>query len=353
MIKFRNFCMNNKTFLYAAGGTAGHVYPAQGIAEHKSHSKINHILLTDIRGAKFADPNIFSQICILPIKRAKMLRTFWKTVVISHKCFKNKKISGVFILGGYVSLIPALIAFFKNIPIYVIETNSIMGKANKLISKISKKIFTTFDLKSKFPSAKQIGFFVRKEITSGITLGIQPQINPIETVKHDTFNILILGSSVGAYLFAEKIPAVFTFLSSELKQRISITQHTPTELQQKLSQTYSALQITHNLQNFIENIQEEMQKADLIISRAGASTISEACVMGKFMILIPYKKAADDHQTTNAKIIEKMGYAHTISEDDFDPKALAEYISQLMSKTDPLPPMPININGCKQIWEEL
>lgn len=397
-------------FLYVGGGTAGHIFPGQAIAERSSLCK--NVFLTDARGAQFVNKSIFHEVIIIDTNRRKIFRFMWQIVAKMHQLRKKEKISGVFLLGGLITFLPGIFAYLYRIPCCVIETNAIMGKANRWLSKIIKKIYTTFDLSKQNKHALRLGFFVRKEFVisefeddskkklvdisnNQIMLSVlenqdlmednaeQLKAQEAKTEKEKNimliddncidleYNILIMGSSIGAKYFAQHLPSAIRIIKEKLTTqrnifnqsnmkksvlvndqavdiRLKIIQHAPKNTHETLQGIYKEMDVAAELYDFIEDIPTAMRKANLIICRAGASSISEGYMMRKTMILVPYKHAADDHQTYNAMEMQKLGYAFILKEEDFDAIKCAEIIFQGMIKS-----LKMNDNSIKQNTQQV
>lgn len=330
-----------KVFLHVAGGTAGHIFPAQTIAQQNANVK--HIILTDQRGMRFIKQNIFQEMIVSPIMRKALFTTMFQTISHTRKLFKQYQFDGVFCYGGYVTFLPALLSRIYNIPLYIIETNALMGKANRLLQKIANQVFITFP-HTQYAKKHSIvcGFIVRNSFYNICT----------QKTSDTSFKILILGSSIGTTFFAQQFMQIFQFLPKSLLDTFIVIHHAPSKEHHFLQQTYQQLQIKHEVYEYIENIAQIMNEADLLICRSGASTLSEAAVLGKSMIMIPYPSSADNHQYYNALQMQQMGYGKMYEQKDFNAQMVAEYISSFAENyLNNIADKCVNVNKTEVIWE--
>lgn len=329
-------------FLYIGGGTAGHIYPIQALIEvfttqYTDKSHFTHIILTDQRGVKFCT---MPKTEISPINRKRIIRTFFSTIIHSWKILSKHKPDIVFTFGGYVCVIPALLAKLRRIPLVVIETNAILGRSSKFLSRFAFKCYSSFAI-HKFT---QVGFIARSCFTtSAVSTNITTPNPSTTTSNHSSTltstskpHILIMGSSIGTQLFVDLMPKALK------NHNCSIVHQAPQAYHQQLLTQYTQTDI--KLLDYIYNIHEHMQQADLIICRAGASTIAELAALRKKCILIPYAKAKDNHQVYNAKAFG----ATYIEEHNCTPEKLSILIANPQ-----LPTSKISNNGALNIWTDI
>lgn len=323
--------MNTKKYLYVGGGTAGHVYPAQALAQTRPN--YNHFLLTDQRGVKFAQ--FFGMQCaVSPFNRKRVFWSFFPAFFHAFKFFKQHKFDAVFVFGGYVTVVPAIVAWLKRIKIYVIETNAIEGRAVKFIKRFAYANFSSFEMKG----FEQVGFLARQEFT--------PCSDNKHTKQH---TILIMGSSIGTDFFCSILPLVFKHLSF----KPHIIHHAPISKHQQLQKDYE--HFTYEIKEFFPNICDQMQQADLIISRAGASTVAEIIALNKRAILVPYKLAANNHQLANAQALSKYPNFYYLEEDAFASADFGHSLARIIEHqlAVELSESIILPNGANAIWGKL
>lgn len=324
-------------YLYIGGGSAGHIYPAQALVQAFNGSA-KHILLTDQRGKSYCTDAIFQTTETSPFKRKNMLRTLLQTIFHTLKLLKKHPFKRVFVFGGYVTLIPAILARLKGIRVYVIETNAIQGLANRIIKLIATRKFSSFNIKG----YEYIGFIARKNFfESNLMLSLSNNsTNSTDSTLYSSIKtIFVIESSIGTEFFCHKLPDVIKSLQTPVR----IIQHAPEKWHKHLQEQYKG--VNCQISAFFPNIHQQMQQADLIISRAGASTIAEIKAMGKHAIFVPYKYAANNHQVENVKAINAI----FMEEDNFNPKQFAQLIENTLAQSNPIPCE----NGALNIWNLL
>ncbi len=324
----------------AAGGTGGHIFPAQAVCSILLKNKYEPLLICDDRTDKFLQKplseinryKIFSQKYSDSIfsKLLALCLIIISTVFVTLK-FIKKRPATVIGFGGYPSFPTLLAATILRIPFLIHEQNAVLGRVNRIFSKFAKKVFLTFP-DTKFASknnAMVTGNFVRPEI-----LGAK---NPPK--KTDKIYILVIGGSQGAQIFSEVIPNTICNLPKSLQKKLIIRQQARPNLLDSTKLFYKKSAAKVEIKDFFLNIGELIKQADLIICRAGASTIAELTELGKPAIFIPYKHAMDNHQYFNAKHLVANGAAVMIEEVNLTPQKLGEEILRLLNKPQVLTAM--------------
>lgn len=287
-----------------AGGTAGHINAALSLGEFLTK---NDIRIQYITGTRYLDKKLFNnQNAIFldgrplrtknPIILFKnLLKNIWVFVGLLIK-FILKRPSFVIGAGGYVCGPSLLAAWLLRIPIYIIEQNAYAGLTNKILARISKKIFTHF------VETKGLEQFSKKIIVSGnpVRSKIKYKATSVKNDKTE-INILVFGGSLGATQINDAIEQV---LKHYPQKKYSILH----QVGKDNLKTYQCVEnITYEQVEYIEDMQQAYEWSDIIIARAGASTISELRIVSKSSILIPYPKATDNHQYFNAKQLQEEG----------------------------------------------
>lgn len=327
--------MASKIALLSAGGTGGHLFPAEALAhELNARGWIVH-LATDSRAEKFAANFPAAKIHVIPsatisgknpIAMAKAMLTLWRGYRVSKAIIRSLKPSLVAGFGGYTTL-PALIAANRmGVPTLIHEQNAVMGRANALLAKRVTAIAGGF-----LPEAGAA--FPAKTVLTGNP--VRPAV--LEAAKKNyaapdsagPFNLLIFGGSQGAQYFSEAIPAAIALLSEGLRRRLVITQQARKEDEAAVKAAYSKLGIQADVSPFFGNMAERIAASHLVISRAGASTVSEIAVIGRPSILVPYPYALDHDQAANAAALEANGGTIVRQQRDLSPTILADLFTEL------------------------
>jgi len=320
--------MNNKLnkIVIATGGTGGHIFPAYSLAKHFFEKKINVHLISDKRGMRYLkncnDVNI-TQIASSPILK-KNIFSFSFSIIIN--CYSILRASIfllfnrpdlVFGMGGYSSLPICIAAKVLKVPFIIYENNLHIGRANKFLLPLAKKVLVSHihleGVDSKYKKKlSAIGNIIRKEI-------LNFQVKNSKNYNDKKIKILILGGSQAARVFGEKLPQIFK-KCVDSKIHLKIYQQCLPEQNEFLSSFYKQLNINYEIFNFSNNILEYFSKIDLAITRSGSSMLAELINTKIPFISIPLPTSADNHQLKNAIYYEKNQYSYLIEEKDLDTK---------------------------------
>ncbi|MGA0412171.1 MAG: UDP-N-acetylglucosamine--N-acetylmuramyl-(pentapeptide) pyrophosphoryl-undecaprenol N-acetylglucosamine transferase [Candidatus Puniceispirillales bacterium] len=307
--------LNNKhTILIASGGTGGHVYPALSIIDKKTFNK--YIIITDTRGEgyfnnflknEYIDTHIFIHRVSSPssksiVNKSVSLFRLFVSLIKSILIIITHKPDIVIGFGGYPSVAPILAAKLFNIPTIIHEQNAVVGRANQFLSKFSNILALSFINTKKITNVKKYIFTgnpVRNEFYE------IAKINDVPPKDNKKLNILIYGGSLGASFFSKHLTLIFCSLPNKLKKRIKIIQQVRKEDIEKVQNDYLQNKIECEVSVFFNNIFEKFKQANLIITRAGGSTIAEIIASQKPAILVPFPNSLDNHQLENASFIKK------------------------------------------------
>ena len=307
-----------KKILISTGGSGGHVIPATIFYDHLKES-FDVSLSTDKRGDKFFNkdkyktkiintPNLSSNIFLFPVN----LILIFFLVIKSIFYLKKKKIDTLLTTGGYMSLPLCVAAKLLNIDIYLFEPNMVIGRSNKLFLKFSKKIFCYSENIKNFPKK-----FINKIILieSLIRKNFYSQIIQKSTSLKKDLNLLVIGGSQGAKLFDTQLKNSIVDLAKKYKLKIY---HQIDMLNFKdLRNFYIKNNIHNHLFSYDENILPIISKANLCITRAGASTLSELVFLNIPFLTIPLKNSKDNHQYENAEFYKNLDCCWIIKQDNF------------------------------------
>ncbi|HKT52865.1 MAG TPA: undecaprenyldiphospho-muramoylpentapeptide beta-N-acetylglucosaminyltransferase [Caulobacteraceae bacterium] len=323
----------------AAGGTGGHLFPAQALSEALIARGWRVVLATDARGANYAGSFPAEERVALsaatyrpgdPLGAFRAAAAIATGVLQARRAFKRLNPDVVIGFGGYPSL-PALIAALTCGRRTVIhEQNAVMGRANRLLAPRVKAIACAFPTLKKAPAsvtarAEVVGNPVRPEIRA---LAQVPYAAPAGGLK-----LLVTGGSQGARLLSETVPKAVAALPPELRAHLSVCQQTRKESLEAARAVYRDAQVEYELATFFRDVASRLAAAHLVIGRAGASTVCEIAVAGKPAVLVPLQIALDDDQGQNATLLAEAGGAVLLREDALSVESLAEILERLM--TDP------------------
>ena len=325
--------MTKKKILIATGGTGGHVFPAYSLANYLIKNNYNVEISTDARGYFFLKKYKNLQIINLPSSPLKKgifnflfsIAIIFYSIIISFIFLLFNRPSIIFGMGGYSSFPICIAASILRIKFVIYESNLIIGKANKYLTPFTKKIFVSYNelegISKKYKDKIfKIGNIIREEM-------IEFKINDYQLEQSSSMKILVLGGSQAAEIFAEALPEVFEKLKN-FKFPIKIFQQCLKSQNNQLSQFYTNNKIDHEIFNFTDNIIKYYSKADLVITRSGASVLGELINVKIPFISIPLPSSADNHQYKNAKFYETKGCGFLLNEKDIKNKLfdLIKYI---------------------------
>ena len=331
--------MIKKKIIIATGGTGGHVFPAYSLANYLKNKNFSIKLTSDKRGFSYLKDyknlNIV-KIPSSPLIRKNIFKLFYSLFIISYSIFKSLLIlifdrpSLILGMGGYSSFPICFAAFILRIKFIIYENNLIIGKANKYLLPFAKKIFVSYKelegVSEKYENkVVEVGNIVRKEIINSNVLNHS-------TTKYDSLNILVLGGSQAARIFAEEFPQIFKKLKDS-NIKIKIYQQCLNNQSEQLSQFYKKAKIDFEIFNFTSKIIDYYSKSNLVITRSGASVLGELINFKIPFISIPLPTSADNHQHKNAIFYSKKGYGNFLEEKDIKDKLYDLIVSTFNDKS--------------------
>jgi len=327
--------MTKKNILIATGGTGGHIFPAYSLANYLINKNFNVKLTTDIRGLKYLKDYKNLNIIEIPssplIKKTilKFLTSIFTniySIIRSFVFLSMNRPSIIFGMGGYSSFPVCIAAAILRIKFIIYENNLVIGKANKYLLPFAYQIFVSYKQLEGIPEKYnnkiyEIGNIIREEI-----------INSNSTVrinKFDSMEILVLGGSQAAKIFAEQLPEIFEKLKND-GETIKVYQQCQNNQNDKLSYYYKKAKVKHEIFNFSDKISNYYSKANLVITRSGASVLGELINYNIPFISIPLPTSAENHQYKNAEFYLKKGYGYLVEEKDIK-KKLYNLIKQMFN----------------------
>jgi UDP-N-acetylglucosamine--N-acetylmuramyl-(pentapeptide) pyrophosphoryl-undecaprenol N-acetylglucosamine transferase len=327
----------------AAGGTGGHVFPAEALAEALLARGYRLALVTDNRGAAYGGVLGSIETHRLPLARMSggIVSRVRSVVSIGASVFRARALlrrlnpGAVIGFGGYPSLPTVFASTQLGIPTALHEQNAVLGRANRLLARRVAAIATSF------PDVKFLGGELKQRVTvtgNPVRPGIRalrgaPYTPPAADGK---FRILVVGGSQGASIFSKVLPAAVAILSPHLRDRLAIAQQARAEDLDNAKVAYSALGMNPDLQPFFNDVPARLAAAHLVVCRSGASTVAELATVGRPAILVPYPHATDDHQTANAQALATLGGGWVTLNAEFNAMSLAERLSALLADPAPL-----------------
>jgi len=328
--------MARGVILLAAGGTGGHLFPAEALAHELNERGWTVHLATDDRAERFAAR--FPAAAIHPIQSATMgsknpiavLRAFWKIwrgVRQASAIIARIKPDAVVGFGGYPTLPPLYAATRRKVPTLIHEQNAVMGRANRALAGRVDAIAGGF-----LPQdTSAVG---AKTVTTGNP--VRPPV--LEAAKtpyaastgEQPFRLLVFGGSQGAQFFSDAVPAAIALLSDAQRKRLVITQQARADDVARVKAAYAALGVSVEVSPFFTDMAARIAAAHLVMSRSGASTVSEIAVIGRPALLVPYPYALDHDQAANAAALAAAGGGEVHPQSSLSPERIASLIGGLM-----------------------
>jgi UDP-N-acetylglucosamine--N-acetylmuramyl-(pentapeptide) pyrophosphoryl-undecaprenol N-acetylglucosamine transferase len=333
--------------LLAAGGTGGHVFPAEALARELLARGWDVELVTDGRGQAFGGD--LAGVPVHRISAASPGKGIWgklkaglimgRGLMQANAMMRRMRPAGVVGFGGYPSVPAVLAAAGAQIPVAIHEQNAVLGRANGMLAAGAKLIATAFPSVAKLGKngeGKQVrvGNPVRASVAARRDA---PYIVPAaaDPLNLPPLNVLVMGGSQGAAVFSDLIPAALALLPASLRARIRLSQQARPEDVSRAQEALAVLGLGEaTVESFFRDVPERLEACRLAITRAGASTIAELTCIGRPAILVPYPFAADDHQTANARAVEAAGAAVCAPQDELTPQRLAQLLTKLLTDTD-------------------
>jgi len=328
--------VSSPLLVIAAGGTGGHMFPAQALAEEMLRRGWRVQLATDRRGLRYAGgfpeaverfelrSGTFAQGGVA----AKLMAPFriLSGILAAIRQFRGDPPNCVAGFGGHPAL-PALAAAWRlGLPRLIHEQNGVLGRVNRLFARrVDRVACGTWPVTNAPAGASlvHLGNPVRDTVLAVLN---QPYSPP----GGGTINLLVFGGSQGASVFAELVPGAVSLLPEALRQRLSVTQQVRPGEEGPVGAAYESAGVDAELAIFFDDMPRRIAAAQLVISRAGASTVAELAAIGRPAILVPYPDAMDDHQTANAMALAAPGGAILAPEAELTTDALARHIRAVL-----------------------
>jgi UDP-N-acetylglucosamine--N-acetylmuramyl-(pentapeptide) pyrophosphoryl-undecaprenol N-acetylglucosamine transferase len=326
--------------LLAAGGTGGHVFPAEALAEALMERGWRLGLVTDRRGHAYggtlgsietfriAAGGIAGRGLLSKLRGVAELAL---GVIQARALLKRERPDAVIGFGGYASVPTMVAASLLGIPTALHEQNAVLGRANRLLAGRVKRIATSYSQVLHVDEAwrakiDHTGMPVRANIAA-MRDAPYPPLTDDQPVR-----LLVMGGSQGARVLSEMVPAALARLPEALRARLEVAQQCRPEDIEQVRAAYAASGIRATLESFFADIPERLSAAHLVVTRSGASTVAELTTLGRPAILVPYPHAIDDHQTANARAVDEAGGAWLMPQHSFTPAALASRLEALFTQ---------------------
>jgi len=324
-----------KKIVFSAGGTGGHILPAVKVMKHFYDKGYKVLMVTDSRGSFFLKnyPEINSYIIKTDtatnknfLRKVLSIFIIIKSIIKSAIILKKEKPNLVFGFGGYSSFPICFTSKFFGIPLMIYENNMILGRANRYLLLLCKKIFVAKNIGNNFPHK-----FNKKLIEAGPILD-KSIINSLFEEKKNSkknFSILVLGGSQGAEVFGNIVPNVIKMVNDQ-GYSIHIKQQCIEKQKEEIINFYKKNNIKADIFVFRKDILKLMSASNLAITRCGASSSAELMQTLTPFIAVPLPNSIDNHQYLNAKYYENKGYCWLLEQEKFNTENLYNLIIKII-----------------------
>ena len=318
--------MSQKTALIMAGGTGGHIFPGLAVAEElrargwrvhwlgapgSMESRIvpQHgfpLELIDFSGVRGKG---LVTLALLPLR---LLRAFWQALQVVRRVQPDVVVG----LGGYITFPGGMMGVLCGKPLVLHEQNSVAGMANKVLAGVADRVFTAF------PDVLKKAQWVGNPLRSAFTRQAAPSERFVG--RTGPLRLLVVGGSLGAQALNDIVPRALALIPAE--NRPVVTHQSGATQIDTLRANYQAAGVQAELTPFIDDTASAFAAADIIVCRAGASTVTEIAAVGAAAIFVPFPFAVDDHQTTNARFLVSAGGGWLVQQSDLTPEGLAKML---------------------------
>ncbi len=320
-----------KTALVMAGGTGGHIFPGLAVAQALrdvgwrvhwlgGRGPSMESQLVPPRGFAFEAVDFsgvrgkgFMTLALLP---PRLLRACWQSIGVLRRV-KPDVVVG---LGGYITLPAGLMSALMRKPLVLHEQNSVAGVANKVLARAAAKVFTAF------PNVIDKAHWIGNPLRAAFVGMADPAARFAK--RQGPLRVLVLGGSLGAKALNDVVPRALALLPANL--RPAVLHQSGQKQIDALRANYAAADVQAQLTPFIDDTAQAFADADLVICRAGASTVTEIAAVGAAAVFVPFPSAVDDHQTFNAKFLVDQGGGWLVQQKDLT----AERLARMLEKAD-------------------
>ncbi len=329
--------------LLAAGGTGGHLFPAEALAGALAARGITVELVTDERAQRYGGHFPARAIHQIPsatpsggslFARLKAVLTLGIGTLAALFLLLRVRPAALVGFGGYPTVPPVFAARLLGVPTILHEQNAVMGRANRFLASRVNAIARGL------PGPKGVDAAI--EAKSAYTGNpVRPKVADAAKQAYpdpyaEKFHLLVVGGSQGARVMSDVVPAAVALMPEALRRRLAIVQQARGEDEERVRNSYAKLAVVAEVASFFQDLPARMAAAHLVIARAGASTVAELSVIGRPSILVPFPHAIDQDQAANAAHLAAEGGATLVAQKDFSPQWLASALEAAFADPDAL-----------------
>lgn len=325
--------MSPKTALIMAGGTGGHIFPGLAVAEELRARgwRVHWLGAPGGMESRIVPPHGFpletidfggvrgKGLATLGLLPLRLLRAFWQALAVMRRVQPDVVVG----LGGYITFPGGMMAVLAGKPLVLHEQNSVAGLANKVMAGVADRVFTAF------PQVFKSGAWVGNPLRAAFTR----QAGPADRFagRSGPLRLLVVGGSLGAKALNDIVPQALALVPPEA--RPVVTHQSGAAQIDALRAAYAAAGVQATLTPFIDDTASAFAEADLIVCRAGASTVTEIAAVGAAAVFVPFPHAVDDHQTTNARFLVDAGGGWLVQQRDLTAEGLAQMLLKMERST--------------------
>ena len=322
--------MNPRVALVMAGGTGGHIFPGLAVADllrergwqvHWLGGPAPSMESQWVPGKGFAFEAVsfggvrgkgWSTLALLPLR---LLKAFWQCWQVVRRVKPHVLVG----LGGYISFPGGMMGVLSGRPLVLHEQNAVAGLANKVLASVADRVFSTFP--DVLPKTRWVGNPMREGFLN------QPSPEMRYAARQGRLQLLVMGGSLGAQALNQVVPQALALIPQV--QRPQVIHQGGRQNMAQLQQHYDQAGVQAHLVPFIDDTAAALAEADLVICRAGASTVSEVAAVGAAALFVPFPYAVDDHQTVNARFMVQQNAAWLMPQHELTAEALASFLRAL------------------------
>ena len=319
--------------LIMAGGTGGHIFPGLAVAEAlrdkgwrvhwlggkgSATSPSMESQLVPPRGFVFETIDFSGvrgkgvvTLAFLPLR---LLKAFWQSIQVIRRVKPNVVVG----LGGYIAFPAGMMAVLLGKPLVLHEQNSVAGMVNKILAQVADRVFTAF------PDVLKNAQWVGNPLRTAFTQQADPAVR--FAARGGPLRLLVVGGSLGAKALNTIVPQAIALIPTE--KRPIVTHQSGIKQIDDLRANYKLAGVDASLVPFIDDTASAFADADLVICRAGASTVTEIAAVGAAALFVPFPSAVDDHQTSNARFLVQQGAGWQMAQSELTPEKLAEMLQK-------------------------
>jgi UDP-N-acetylglucosamine--N-acetylmuramyl-(pentapeptide) pyrophosphoryl-undecaprenol N-acetylglucosamine transferase len=323
--------------LIAAGGTGGHLFPAEALAIALGARGWRVHLATDHRVEAYGQDFPAEAIHIIPsatISRAPLaalraLYSLGRGVMTARRVVGRIAPDAAIGFGGYPTVPPLVAAATKHVPTIVHEQNAVLGRANRFLSRRASAIAASL---ATVEGASHLGARV---VETGNP--VRPAVRAAASIDYNArqadegMALLVFGGSQGARFMSDLVPPALALMPHSARKKIKVTQQCRPEDMARVVEAYREIDVAAELEPFFRDMPERIARSHLVVSRAGASTVAELAVIGRPAIMVPLPNALDQDQKENAKVLAAAGGGWMVEQKDMTPERLANDLTEMIA----------------------